>query len=183
PYRWAKKIFKWREYDDIPKVFVEGYVLLWFFVILLLFYELQSENSKLKYILLGLAFWRLADILLEKLRIVIVEFQDSQKTGGERVLKTRGGVRWVLLTLINIAEVILCFAVVYHFWGSNFCGEIQGKIVAIYYSIVTITTLGYGEIHPNTYPSHLLVIMQLAYFLFLLLTILPIVVSIFKVRE
>ena len=57
--------------------------------------------------------------------------------------------RNILMLFFNYMEISLCFAVIYaglHLLG----GQVHTKVDYIYFSIVTSTTIGYGDIHPVT---------------------------------
>lgn len=55
--------------------------------------------------------------------------------------------------------VIFVYGVVYYLGAEGFAG-ISGFIAAVYFSVVTFTTLGYGEIHPITDFSRILVVTE-----------------------
>lgn len=86
-------------------------------------------------------------------------------------------VRWLLVGLLNYSEVVLWFAVIYRF---NACHFISGNDIvplsnswgSLYYSMVTITTLGYGEIRPNDVVGARLVILELTAGVFMALVVL-----------
>lgn len=89
-------------------------------------------------------------------------------------------LRWLLVGLLNYAEVILWFAVVYRVYADNFySGNYSDKIVSLssswgclYYSIVTITTLGYGDIRPIDDFGAKLVTLELSIGIFMTLVVL-----------
>jgi hypothetical protein len=72
--------------------------------------------------------------------------------------------RAVANTFWHYIELILAFAVLYLAAGVFSCDNYQlgfeGPEDAIYFSLVTITTLGYGEYHPTEWPGKLLVSLQ-----------------------
>jgi len=67
----------------------------------------------------------------------------------------RGYRRILVLLLINYAEIVLWFAIFYRLSKHCFCAPNVGLDTvwgSLYFSIVTMTTLGYGDIKPaNTY--------------------------------
>ena len=58
--------------------------------------------------------------------------------------------RNVLMTIINFIEITLGFAVIYYCTLNNDIYKLTTNIDAIYYSFVTATTLGYGDMYPIT---------------------------------
>ena len=67
--------------------------------------------------------------------------------------------RSFLLLLINYVEITMYFAMIYH--GLSLINEASTPIQNIYYSFVTSTTLGYGEMLPNNEIGYVVVISQL----------------------
>ena len=64
-------------------------------------------------------------------------------------VKPRSYRRNMLMLFFNYVEICLCFAVIYA--GFDMLdGRIFGPIDYIYFSIITATTIGYGDIHPAT---------------------------------
>jgi len=58
-------------------------------------------------------------------------------------------LRSVLLTLHNLFNVGIAYAVLYAGQGVAFQSQLTA-VQAIYFSLVTLTTVGYGDIHPGT---------------------------------
>jgi len=67
--------------------------------------------------------------------------------------------RSFLLLFINYIEVNLAFALIYLCLGG--IRGISNFFDAIYFSFVSFTTLGYGDMHPETWETKLAVILQL----------------------
>jgi hypothetical protein len=88
-------------------------------------------------------------------------------------------LRSVLLTLLNVLNVALAYAVAYAAQREAFEQPLTG-IQAIYFSFVTLTTLGYGDIKPDgpcAWTGQLTVILELMTGLYLLAAVLTVVVS------
>jgi voltage-gated potassium channel Kch len=82
-------------------------------------------------------------------------------------------------------EVILCFAIVYlNIGGSEgvFNQKIENWVTALYYSMVTFASLGYGDILPLTEPAKLVVMAQIFFLLMFLALRLPLAVSVLRVQ-
>lgn len=83
-------------------------------------------------------------------------------------------LRTVVLSLFSFLLIVSSFGTFFKALSSSFCREIEGTVDAIYFSFVTITTLGYGEIEPISPTSKFVVIFELIvglYFLVILLSI------------
>jgi hypothetical protein len=82
-------------------------------------------------------------------------------------------------TLFVLITVVCGFATMYIQSGevANNVGGLKDKVDALYYSMVTITTLGYGDFAPTGIHARLLVVWQLFTGFLFLLCILPLVVA------
>jgi hypothetical protein len=168
----------------IPMIGVEIYVLL------LLFIEICSlliQDRSLVFIILAL--YGLIDILVATLRDVILSPAINKEKSGEPFISIRNPERWFLMTLINISQTIVCFSILIFQIGShypdgscNFNIEIENSLSALYYSMVTFCTVGYGDIYPVQPLGKYIVIAELAFFVLLFLLKLPIALSLFKVK-
>lgn len=83
--------------------------------------------------------------------------------------RVRGGGEGALsvLRLVRLAEVVLVvFALAYYVLATNVDGQLVGiatRIDALYFSTVTMTTVGYGEIHATGQVARALVTTQLVF--------------------
>jgi len=119
----------------------EFYVLAWFVVLLcLLWYPLSSTAF-----LFVIVVYRLIDGLNYRLCIIFVD--RYKRDWGLRSLN-----RSLLILMFNYCEVIIGFAVLYlatySIGYSNSNKIITTPMEALYFSTVTITTLGYGDMIP-----------------------------------
>lgn len=119
----------------------EFYVIIWFF----LFFVLLWYPLPLTFILYIIVLYGLIDLLNYRLCIVFVD--RYQQDWGLRSLN-----RSLLLLMLNFFEIILGFAILYlateSIGYSNSNEAISTPIEALYFSTVTITTLGFGDIQP-----------------------------------
>ena len=80
------------------------------------------------------------------------------------------------LAILNYAEILLWFAAVYLVLASEFAGK-PGDIIpntsalALYYSVITMSTLGYGDIAPASTLTYALATVQPLIGLFFVLLI------------
>lgn len=167
----------WGKHRKVPLWVGEVYV--WIFALLMtmgLF--LMPYIGAFAKAVLFLAFYRLFDIMMHVGRMIFIESSTVQDEKGHYIIiEARNVERWVILNIANICEIILCYSALYLFWGQDFEKDIINPITAIYQSFLTLTTLGYGEIHADGYISKLLVISQLAYFIVFILLVAPLVFS------
>lgn len=179
-YERLRRLF-WRHHELVPFWFAEVYILGWFVLIGAGLILLPSSSSVF-IILVILCIYRLLDILVGIGRIFFIEREHRKDEMGHYLLIRHVG-RWAILNLINVFEIILYFSVLFLYLGSGFQEEIKDVLTAFYQSILTITTLGYGEIHADSKASKILVICQLFYFLLYLLLILPRVFASIRTKE
>lgn len=148
----------------------EFYVLTWFIFLLFILFN-NPFNSLFVFIIV---FYRLIDSLNYRLCILFV---DRYKSGwGLRSLN-----RSLILILINYFEIIIGFAILYltlscvKYSVTN--SIVTNPISSLYYSIVTITTLGYGDILPINATGQILVILELIFSFILVILILGVLIS------
>lgn len=116
----------------------ELYVLVWFgLLILLLLFPFTSIFYAL------VIAYRLVEGFNYRLCIIFVD-----RYGEDWSLRSLN--RSLILLLINLFEIIVGFAALYRWAGSikSSDGVIADAGNAVYFSIVTITTLGYGDFTP-----------------------------------
>ena len=87
--------------------------------------------------------------------------------------------RSVLLTSFSFIQLVIAFSVFYFQLGNQFQEIIRNQFQALYFSFVTITTLGYGDFLPNLTAWHIqsIVILQLILGLYFLLVMLSIITN------
>lgn len=167
----------------MPMLFIDIYV----FTLLLAetFVFLFGERSLLM-ILLGI--YGLIDILCTTLRDVILSPSIHKDEDGSYI-EIRHSERWIYMAMINVFQVILCFAMIIYFFGEvypdgtcNFNIEIDSKLTAIYYSFVSFTTVGFGEIHPVVDIGKVIISLELVYFILLVLIKFPIAINLFRIK-
>jgi len=131
----------------------EFYVVLWFVILIILLFS----PIKSKLFIYILTIYRLIDGINYRLAIVFVD--RYQKKWGLRSLN-----RTIILLIINLFEIVLIFAILYIQTQSIGNKEQQllcNPLDAIYFSLVTLTTLGYGDWIPINNLGEILIIAQL----------------------
>ena len=87
-------------------------------------------------------------------------------------------LRAVILTIFAVSQVVVAFAVLYRAMTESF-NRCLDFFLSLYFSFVTITTLGYGDVHPKpeAWGAQLLVIFELVVGLYFLTVIIAIVTT------
>ena len=126
-------------------------------------------------------WWAALYILMDATGATLRDITTPLHKGGVILVYNR--VRWLLLVPVNIVQVTLCFAAFALYYGEHFKPTITDGSTAIYFSAVTISTLGYGDVRPLTWQGQVLVSCELLAFLLFLAIKLPIAVAVIKVKE
>jgi voltage-gated potassium channel Kch len=89
--------------------------------------------------------------------------------------------RLVRIQLFTFAMAAVCFGVLaYCMWvldRSSYVGNVRSYLDMIYYSFVTVTTVGYGDITPATVPARLLAVVEILFGLWFVVSIIPVAVA------
>jgi hypothetical protein len=186
---WAPKPYEPRLWNEAYVVFalLISTMNLWIFLPQAMI-SIESNNLS---IILGAALpmYRIAEILRTATNIIFVDREehfakeeDAPSEGSYYILI--GNLNsWLVMILLKWIDMITCFAAITLFIGCNWKPYVQTPIDALYVNVVTMLTVGYGDIHPSASPAKLLVVVQLFCFLSYVLLVLPIVASSFKTRE
>jgi len=96
-----------------------------------------------------------------------------------------GKKRWFLATLIAVVNVVLGFAVLLQLSGGGFTPAINDSVTAVYQSLLTLTTLGYGDVKPlcEAAGAKLLVIWELSLFVTMVIFRVPMAISLIRVKD
>ena len=98
-------------------------------------------------------------------------------------IRIRNRPRWLLLAFLGVLQIPTCFAILLLHWGAEFRPPICDPMTALYQSLLTFTTLGYGDILPATAWGKALISVELLFFLIFLGLRLPLAVSVMRVKE
>ena len=130
---------------------------------------------------LALLIWgavRVVEIFVYQINVLLWDPRRARQEGKEyRLLGYR---RSLVLSLHNYAEMVLWFAAIHGLFRQHF--EDPGHVLThalgcLYFSVVTITTLGYGDVTPTDSFGWLLVVVQTGLGVFMALLILSRFVS------
>jgi len=181
PYQIISRLI-WSHNEVIPFCFAEGYVLIRLLIVSLCFILLDCHTGLASCLLSILCILMLIDILAATVKIIFIERVVREDHNGNYIL-VRDVSRWIILVLLNILEIVLYFGVLYFKIGDRFCMPITDRLTAIYQSLLTFTTLGYGEIHPDNPLAKILVIFQLVYFIIFVFLLAPRAFSAIRVKQ
>jgi hypothetical protein len=174
-----RKSKRWPDDELIPFWFAEMYVVTPLLLLSLAFW-LVPVKSTIWYLCLALAGYRLLDLAQSLASIFVFEPQRRRDEQGGYIL-VRHGLRWVLLTLLNFAEIVLYFSFVYLTWGKSFSPPIATRVGAIYQSLATFIAGGGSQ--PIDDLGCIIVTLHLGYFVFFLVVIAPIALSVIRAKE
>jgi hypothetical protein len=152
-------------------MYIDLYVLGWLALLII-----SLAGLKISLVLAAfLACYRIIDIVTYQLCIILV---DSQRSDW-RLASLR---RSFLSAMINLVEIIIAFAILYLVSNGIIENKEYGAIImdattAVYFSFVTMTTLGYGELIPNGPGSRMIVVAQIGTEILFLLCVVPAFVS------
>jgi Ion channel len=158
------------KYVGKPRRSLDCYILLWwiFELACTALLIISSSFEWLLIIAVPLLTFRLFDICLVLLATLITSHQRS-------ITEWASTNRTVFLVCMNAIEVFIIFAV-YHYDLAVLFEVNDTKIVsfgdALYFSVVTGTTLGYGDISPLSAVSKLLASIQPLVLLFIVISVL-----------
>lgn len=125
----------------------------------------SSDQNILSIVIISFAILFLVDIILTNTSIAFATRFPARP------------LRSVVLTLFSFVQIVIVFSIFYKFLSSDFDGDVNLTWVqSLYFSIVTITTLGYGDFFPSSDATilQLVVFAQLViglYFLAIILTV------------
>jgi hypothetical protein len=164
--------------------FPEAWVLGWTviaLVVLVLVSGILDPLGWSRYIVLTIGFYRTYELAVYQINVTfLAEYRNKKRRREDQSVPQyalHGYRRLVLMSIHNYIEVLLWFAAIYAAFSDQFHivnGDISlNNIVgALYFSVVTMTTLGYGDITPLDWVGAALVGLQVVIGVFLTLIVL-----------
>ncbi len=126
--------------------------------------------------LAALLIYRIADIVTYRVYFLLIKSQ-------EQPWKTEMLRRSIVIVALNFYESTVDFAILYRITG-QVCDQsgqaLASSISSLYFSLVTMATLGYGDFLPKTDLTRAIVMCQIVTSLLLLAFIVPAIVSLFS---
>jgi hypothetical protein len=131
----------------------------------------------------GIPLYRLVEITVVVASIVFGTHHKLNEEGGLLYIPVGNARSWALMTLVMYVNAALCFATLNLTQGATWQPKITDSPTALYHTLVTITTLGYGDIHPTSEAAKWLVMAQLLYFMLFAFLVFPIALTAFRTKE
>ena len=111
------------------------------------FFVLFKTLLPLYFVLSGLYHYKVTIVISVYLLLETICYVASLIFVADMFVKPRSYRRNILMLFLNYLEISFCFAVIYA--GLDLLGDqTKTNIDFIYFSVVTSTTIGYGDIHP-----------------------------------
>lgn len=121
---------------------VEAYILAWFAIEGLMFFEALDIDQWPAVIPRTLMIIRILDIFQTSVNMSVF---DQLRTDERLVISS--AVRTLTLSFLNYLELIVCFGILYMTLPGLLVGA-STNLDALYFSVVTQLTIGYGDVHP-----------------------------------
>jgi len=161
-----------------PRLRTHGWVDVWVLLnviisVAALFIAANYHRSTLVFVLIIYGAIRVLEIVVYQTKVVLFDPYRQPRSTSDYVVRSYR--RIVVLALHNYLETILWFAAAYSVFRDMFGKKSQVLSTvtgALYYSTVTMATLGYGEITPESDCSRGVVIIHLLVAIFMSLIIL-----------
>lgn len=148
------------------------------------------EGTPWKLVLFGLVLpiYRIAEILKTTASIIFIDRErhfhlEVNPNIGSYFTIVGNLNSWLLMIVIKWCDMILCFSALALRTGSGWDARIASPLDALYATMVTMMTLGYGDFHPIADSTKALVIVEMICFIAYVLLIVPVAAASFKTRE
>lgn len=156
-FHWLRAaINRWR-----PKWWGQGVVELWTLAAATLSACALLAGPVPAWVLLLIAL-RVWEIIIYQANVLFFDLRRAEMRGDTI---ERDNLRSLTLAILNYAEILLWFAAVYLVLAGDFAGK-PGDIIpntsglALYYSVITMSTLGYGDITPASSLTYFIATVQ-----------------------
>lgn|GEM_PF-4644880 len=176
------RLYGKKKKEPVPMAWVDIWVLGLLIVELISLILLDFDVSWLRYLCFLFGIYGLVEVLAATSRdIILAPIIHKGSNGGYIQIRSRR--RWLILTVFNLAQIIVCFGILIYYYKDQFTGNISSWVTALYISFVSFTTLGYGDFSPKCDTTRWIVIAELSYFLFFLIIKISTAVSVIRVKK
>jgi hypothetical protein len=152
------------------------HIELWVFILCIFLFISLCTGQPYNAVILWIGIGVLVDVIGALFRdIVTSPIFHSDKKGGYTQIYDK--TRWFFMSILNVVEIVFCFAVLALYYGDQFNPHITDPVSAIYFSV------GYGDILPIYSHTKVLVCFQLFIFLLFLSVKLPMAISVMRIKE
>lgn len=124
--------------------FIDLYLLTWFCVEVLLYAYNTSISS---WLIMSLAIYRLIEIIQVYGNVLVFHRLRHDPSLGPFTIISYS--RSLIIGVLSYIEIAVLYGLLFFVLRSNLTGNMVSVFDAFYYSVVTITTLGYGDIAPQ----------------------------------
>lgn len=177
-YYTVEKIYYDRPDENVPPHWTEIWVVFLLFLQILCFiYYNEWPNSWNLFVI----YYGLYNISLFAVIDLLEAPAIKKYETGIYCIEIRNPVRWLLLSIVNVAQIVVCFSLLFLVYGNQSSTLVIDRTTAVYKSLLTFTTIGPGE--PICNSHKLIVIFELSIFLIFLVLKLPVVLSAFNVAK
>lgn len=155
--------------------FMDWYVVCWLLILLLILAFCERGNV---FALLA-AGYEAADILVYRVYFFLVKSREK-KWQRERLRRT------LALAILNLAELVVAYGILYFHAGrvgASSAGPssvLETPVSALYFSLTTMATVGYGDLVPLDDPTRILVMTEMFSGLLMLVFLLPTLLGVFS---
>ena len=158
--------------------FMDAYVTAWSLVLSALLFLYLPSSDLYKGVACAVVGYRLFDLVAYRLYFLL----DKSRTQPWSQQLSR---RSLVIVGINFYEAVAGFAAIYYWSGAvattaSPITSLPTPLASLYFSAVTMLTVGYGDFVPTTDWSRLIVLLQLATSAVFVLHLLPGIISIFS---
>ena len=183
PYYWA---YRWLPQKIVATWGFSDSWVLGFSIVAVIFVLLIpiSLGSWLAFAALIIGGLRVLEIIGYLFNVLLLS--TSKESPGESVPPLLSARRSLVLALHNYIEIVLWFAVTYSILAERFidCAKVLSSSVgSVYFSVVTMTTLGYGDVTPTDSLTWALVTLQTAIGLFMVLVVVGWIIGLLPKRK
>ncbi|MFN8546596.1 MAG: potassium channel family protein [Candidatus Eisenbacteria bacterium] len=158
---------------------VEIYVLVWILIemVAVVLATFAAPPNAIKIAIFGLVTLRIIEILQVTVNATVFD-----RLSGRADNCVSSSTRLLVLAGLNFLELAACFGVIYADCYTYLGGAVIGPSTALYFSVITQLTIGYGDVYPTGGLRVVAAIHGVAALLFLALVVTRVVATLPRIR-